>query len=162
MTVRASANERARRIYAILGTTSYLLLALVYVHAILLVLTELVTHGTATEMATYRVGAFVRTTAVTLETLVYVQTRGSVAMQIMSLVTGTYVTTEKIRTVVRAIVFPRKALVHVYATLLVLRHENVTGRTLAMIPALRVNALMRTTGVNVVLEFLAFVDVLAS
>lgn len=113
-------------------------------------------------MATYRVGASVGTTAVPLETLVYVQTRGSVAVQIVSLVTGTYVATEQIRTVVCAIVLPCKALVHVDATLLVLRHENITRRALAMISALRVNARMRTTRVNVVLEFLAFVDVLAS
>lgn len=99
--------------------------------------------------------------AIPLPTLVDVQAGRLVGVQVVSLVAGAHVAAEQVHAVVAAIVVAGQALVHVHAVLLVVRHQDVAGRALAVIAAHGVHARVRAAGVHVVLEFLAFVDILA-
>lgn len=60
-----------------------------------------------------------------------------------------------------AIVTIGQTFVHVHAFFLIVRHEDITGGTLATITALGVYARVRAARFHVVLKLLAFVDVLA-
>lgn len=112
-------------------------------------------------MAADGVGAIMRAVAIPLEALINIQASGIIGVQIMSFVTGAHVTAQQVHAVVSAIVATGQALVHIHAVLPIVRHQNIAGRALAMITALGVHAGVRTTGLHVVLELLALVDVLA-
>ena len=60
-----------------------------------------------------------------------------------------------------AVVPAVEALVHVDAVLLVVRQQNVSGWTLAVVSTLGVHADVRATQVHVVLKLFALVDVFA-
>jgi len=62
---------------------------------------------------------------------------------------------------VAAIVPTGQAFVHVHAVSPIVRHQDVTGRALAMVTTRDVHAQVRAAGFNVVFELLALVDVLA-
>lgn len=118
--------------------------AFVDVDAASLVLRRLVSDRTGAEVTADGVGTNVGTLAVPLLTLVDVQTARPVGVQIMSSVTGARVTTWQVHALVAAIVMIGQTLVRVRAVLSVVRHQNVTGGTLATITALGVYALVRT------------------
>ena len=80
MAIRAATLPRAYSVDALVETVGYLDLALVYIHAGLLVLRELVARWTGAEVATYGVGALMRAAAVPLQTLVDVQAGGFVGL----------------------------------------------------------------------------------
>lgn len=156
-----SALEGALEIHAQIGAASVFDRALISIDAGSLVLRQFVAHRTGAEMAADGVGAVVRALAVFLSTLVDVQASRLVGVQIVTFVAGAHVTAEQVHTVVGAVVATGQALVHVYAGFLVIRHQDVAGRALAVIATLGVHARVRTTGVDVVLELLALVDILA-
>lgn len=112
-------------------------------------------------MAADGVGADVRTAAVLLFALVDVQTGGLVRVQVVAFVAGTDVAAQQVHAVVGAVVTTGQALVYVDAVLLVVRHEDVAGRALAVMTALGVDARVRAAGIDVVLKLFALVDILA-
>lgn len=118
--------------------------AFVDVDATSLVLRQLVSGRTGAEVTADGVGANVGTLAVPLLALIDVQTVRLVGVQVMSRVTGARVATWQVHALVGAIVMIGQTLVHVRAILLIVRHQDVAGGTLATITALGVYALVRT------------------